>query len=186
MTSAFDEMTLADGNARPGYEFLRTWLDSTPIDQLNLQQAEAELLFRRIGVTFAVYGTSDAEERIIPFDIIPRILSKNEWGRLSKGLEQRVKALNAFLADIYSGGEILRAGIVPADLVYQNPYFRPEMVGVRLPHNSYVQIAGDLVFTKNGRSFARPLILTTRENMMSVYEEGYDFETRIFRRRPQT
>ena len=182
MTSAFDEMTLADGNARPGYEFLRTWLDSTPIDQLNLQQAEAELLFRRIGVTFAVYGTSDAEERIIPFDIIPRILSKNEWGRLSKGLEQRVKALNAFLADIYSGGEILRAGIVPADLVYQNPYFRPEMVGVRLPHNSYVQIAGidivrvdaddfyvleDNVRTPSGVSY----MLENREVMMRIFPD---------------
>ena len=99
MPSAFDEMTLPDGTSRPGYEFLADWLKSTPHDLLALRQQEAELLFRRVGITFAVYGNTEAEERIIPFDIVPRILTATEWSRLSKGLEQRVRALNAFLAD---------------------------------------------------------------------------------------
>ena len=95
MGSAFDEMTLRDGSSRPGYGFLKTWLESTPPDLLSLHRTEAELLFRRIGITFAVYGANEGEERIIPFDIVPRILTKPEWQRLSRGLEQRVRALNA-------------------------------------------------------------------------------------------
>ncbi len=141
-TLPFNEM-FAEGSAcRPGYEFLQRWLETTPPAALAQRQAEAELLFRRIGITFAVYGQSDAEERIIPFDIIPRILTKTEWQKLSAGLEQRVRALNAFLADIYGNGEIVSAGKVPADLVYRNPTFQPEMSGVRVAHNIYVHIAG--------------------------------------------
>ena len=142
MPIAFNEMFLADGGCRPGYEFLERWLESTPDELLARRRAEAELLFRRIGITFAVYGNADAEERIIPFDIVPRVLTKGEWARLSAGLEQRVKALNAFLADVYGAAEIVAAGKIPGDLVYRNPYFRPEMVGVRLAHDIYIQIAG--------------------------------------------
>jgi uncharacterized circularly permuted ATP-grasp superfamily protein len=139
---AFNEMFAAEGVPRPGYAFLQRWLTATAPELLAHRRAEAELLFRRIGITFAVYGDADAEERLIPFDIVPRLLTKAEWTRLAGGLEQRVKALNAFLADIYSNGEIIAAGKVPADLIYRNPYFRPEMAGVRLPHNTYVHIAG--------------------------------------------
>ena len=142
MPAAFNEM-YADGAApRPGYEYLHRWLDTAPPELLAHRRAEAELLFRRIGITFAVYGDAEAEERLIPFDIVPRVLTKAEWTRLSSGLEQRVKALNAFLTDIYGNGEIVAAGKVPADLVYRNPNFRPEMAGVRLPHNVYIHIAG--------------------------------------------
>ncbi|HEY8580146.1 MAG TPA: circularly permuted type 2 ATP-grasp protein, partial [Beijerinckiaceae bacterium] len=106
------------------------------------------LLFRRIGITFAVYGAQDAAERLIPFDIIPRIIGQGEWARLEKGLLQRVAALNAFLADVYGAREILRAGVVPSDLVYRNPAFRPEMAGRRAPHDVWVHIAGvDIVRT---------------------------------------
>jgi uncharacterized circularly permuted ATP-grasp superfamily protein len=142
MPVAFDEMSSADGKSRPGYEFLKNWLEHAPPDVLAHRRAEAELLFRRIGITFSVYGDSDAEERIIPFDIIPRILTKAEWSRLSRGLEQRVTALNRLLADLYRDYEILRAGVIPGDLVYRNPYFRPEMTGLTLPHDIYVHIAG--------------------------------------------
>jgi uncharacterized circularly permuted ATP-grasp superfamily protein len=142
MPAAFNEMFAESGAARPGYEFLDRWLRSTPAELLSHRRTEAELLFRRIGITFAVYGNADGEERIIPFDIVPRILSKPEWQRLARGLEQRVKALNAFLADVYSKAEIIAAGKIPAELVYRNPYFRPEMAGVKLPHDIYVQIAG--------------------------------------------
>ena len=89
-------------------------LNRTDSDVLARRRAEAELLFRRIGITFAVYGEADAEERIIPFDIMPRVFTKPEWERLSRGLEQRVRALNAFLADVYGEGEIITAGLDPA------------------------------------------------------------------------
>ncbi len=148
MPAAFDEMTLADGSNRPGYTLLKRWLEATSAESLANRRLEAELLFRRIGITFAVYGQNDAEERIIPFDIIPRVITRTEWQRLALGLEQRVRAINMFLKDIYGPAEILRAGVVPEDLIYRNPYYRPEMAGMRLPHDVYVHIAGiDLVRT---------------------------------------
>ncbi len=141
-TQAFDEMTAMGAEIRPGYERIKAWLSETDQEQLRLRQKEAELLFRRIGITFNVYGDADAEERLIPFDIVPRVITKTEWKSLTLGLEQRVKALNAFLSDIYNKGEIIKAGIVPEELVYKNPYYRPEMVGFRPPQNVYVPIAG--------------------------------------------
>ena len=138
----FDEMTLADGSIRQVYGRVATWLAQSPPELLASRRAQAELLFRRIGITFAVYGDKDAGERLIPFDIIPRVLSRTEWTRLETGLVQRVKALNLFLADIYGAREILRANIVPPDLIWQNPAFRPEMAGRKVPHDVYVHIAG--------------------------------------------
>jgi uncharacterized circularly permuted ATP-grasp superfamily protein len=140
--AAFDEMTNADGSIRPAYAPLAEWLRNAPPDLLAYRRQEADLLFRRIGVTFAVYGEKESQERIIPFDIIPRIMTTKEWRGLTAGLEQRVKALNAFLKDIYGKGEILKAGIVPHDLIYSNPAFRPEMAGKPVPHDLYVHIAG--------------------------------------------
>ncbi len=148
MTTAFDEMRASDGSIRPAYARLAEWLGRVPADVLAYRRREAEFIFRRMGITFAVYGEAEATERLIPFDIIPRILTAAEWTRLAKGLEQRVKALNAYLNDIYGKREILRAGIVPDDLVFRNPAFRPEMNGKPVPHNIYVQIAGiDVVRT---------------------------------------
>src|SRR5689334_14167946 len=114
----------SDGLVRPAYTELATWLSAIRPDELDYRRREAELLFRRIGITFAVYGEADAQERLIPFDVIPRVLSAGEWKTLSAGLEQRVKALNLYLHDIYGRREILKAGIVPEDLVFQNPVFR--------------------------------------------------------------
>ncbi|MBS7542584.1 circularly permuted type 2 ATP-grasp protein [Ancylobacter oerskovii] len=142
MTVAFDEMTNADGSIRAAYTALARWLSNVPPEVLDHRRKEAEFIFRKIGITFAVYGDSDAQERLIPFDIIPRILTSGEWSRLSKGLEQRTKALNLYIKDVYSKRDILRAGIVPEDLVYQNPVFRPEMNGQKVPHDLYVHIAG--------------------------------------------
>src|SRR5215218_9322474 len=100
-----------DGRSRNAYRILQNWLRSAPPQLLEHRREEAELFFRKVGITFAVYGSAEAEERLIPFDIIPRILSGGEWARLSSGLEQRVKALNLFLKDIYGQQEIIRAGI---------------------------------------------------------------------------
>jgi uncharacterized circularly permuted ATP-grasp superfamily protein len=142
MAVAFDEMTGTDGGVRPSYTELKGWLEEIRPDVLDYRRREAELLFRRIGITFAVYGDADSTERLIPFDVIPRILSSAEWETVRRGLEQRVKAINAYIKDVYGRREILRAGIVPEDLVFQNPVFRPEMNGQKVPHDIYVHIAG--------------------------------------------
>jgi uncharacterized circularly permuted ATP-grasp superfamily protein len=182
MPIAFDEMTATDGASRTGYTALKRWLDGMPADLLAHRRAEAELLFRRIGITFAVYGETEAEERIIPFDIIPRILTKKEWARVAKGLEQRVRALNLFLTDVYGPAEILAAKVVPADLVYRNPCFRPEMIGLKLPHDIYVHIAGIDIVRVDGDDFyvlednARTpsgvsYMLENREVMMRIFPD---------------
>ena len=142
MAVAFDEMNIPGGDLRPAYQELARWLKETPPEALEYRRQEAELLFRRIGITFAVYGDSESTERLIPFDVIPRIMSGKEWSLLEKGLKQRVRALNMFLRDIYHGRDILRAEIVPDDLIFQNPVFRPEMNGQQVPHDVYVHIAG--------------------------------------------
>jgi uncharacterized circularly permuted ATP-grasp superfamily protein len=142
MGGAFDEMNGSNGTLRPAYGELSRWLAQVPPDVLDYRRREAELLFRRIGITFAIHGEAEAQERLIPFDVLPRILAAAEWQLLHRGLEQRVKALNCYIGDIYSRREILKAGIVPEHLVFQNPVFRPEMNGHRVPHDIYVHIAG--------------------------------------------
>ncbi len=127
---------------REVYRRMAEWLKATPPEVLKSRHQQAEILFRRIGITFAVYGDKDAAERLIPFDIVPRLIARSEWDRLEKGLFQRVQALNMFLKDVYHGRDILRAGIVPSDLVLRNPYYRPEMAGRSAPHDVYVHIAG--------------------------------------------
>ena len=138
----FDEMTGADGSVRPAYAELSRWLKEVPPEVLDHRRREAELIFQRIGITFAVYGEADSQERLIPFDVVPRILAAKEWDFVSRGLEQRVKAINAYIGDVYGKREILRAGVIPEDLVFQNPVFRPEMNGQKVPHDIYVHIAG--------------------------------------------
>ena len=142
MTLAFDEMTGTDGSVRPPYEQLKAWLAGIAPDILDHRRREAELIFRRIGITFAVYGDADSTERLIPFDVLPRIISAREWDLVRRGLEQRVRSINAYIKDIYTRREILKAGVVPEDLVFQNPVFRPEMNGQSVPHDIYVHIAG--------------------------------------------
>src|SRR5271165_700576 len=124
MTLAFDEMTGTDGTVRPPYEQLKAWLAGIAPDILDHRRREAELIFRRIGITFAVYGDADSTERLIPFDVLPRIISAREWDLVRRGLEQRVRSINAYIKDIYTRREILKAGVVPEDLVFQNPVFR--------------------------------------------------------------
>jgi uncharacterized circularly permuted ATP-grasp superfamily protein len=153
MAVAFDEMNGPAGDLRSAYTELALWLKDTPPDALEYRRKEAELLFRRIGITFAVYGDNESTERLIPFDVIPRILSGKEWTTLEKGLKQRVKALNMFLSDIYHSRDILRAKIIPDDLIFQNPVFRPEMNGQDVPHDIYVHIAGIDVVRVDADSF---------------------------------
>lgn len=149
MIQAFDEMA-GDGSGpvRDGYHALSEWLRQAPPDLLQARSRQAELFFRRMGVTFAVYGDADSNERLIPFDVVPRIINAAEWARLEAGLKQRVGALNAFLKDIYGPQDCLRAGVVPAELILTNPQYRPEMQGRRPPGGVWCHVAGvDLVRT---------------------------------------
>jgi uncharacterized circularly permuted ATP-grasp superfamily protein len=140
--SPYDEMYTADGHVRPPYAGYADWLIREPEAALRQKRTEADSHFHRVGITFAVYGEQDGNERLIPFDIVPRILSADEWCRLAAGLRQRVQALNAFVADIYHGQDILRAGIVSAEQIFCNPQYRPEMQGLDLPGGIYAHIAG--------------------------------------------
>ncbi len=138
----FDEMSNGAAEPRAVYRRIADWLKNSPPGLLNSRREQAEVLFRKIGITFAVYGDKEAAERLIPFDIIPRVLGRDEWARLEAGLIQRVKTLNMFLTDIYGRQEILRAGIIPEDLIFRNECYRPEMQGHRAPHDIWTHIAG--------------------------------------------
>ncbi len=142
----FDEMTDARTAVRPHYASFKTWLESQGEDAIADKRTESELIFRRVGITFAVYGDLDegggGTERTIPFDIIPRIIPASDWRTLQAGLRQRVTALNRFIHDVYHGQEIMKAGIVPADRILDNSQYRPEMKGVDVPNDIYAHIAG--------------------------------------------
>ncbi len=147
---AFDELwgDSRARTARPEVEPLAAWLGSTPPAELERRRQLAESQFRTSGVTFAVYGEKEAAERIIPFDIVPRIFTATEWSRLSEGLEQRVAAVNAFTADVYGARRIIADGVIPADLVLANPQFCIPANGVTPPHGVWAHICGiDLVRT---------------------------------------
>ncbi|MGE0828825.1 MAG: circularly permuted type 2 ATP-grasp protein [Hyphomonadaceae bacterium] len=144
----FDEMRGSDGATRPSYREVDAWLNETAHDLLAAKQIEAERLFRRVGITFAVYTEGGDPERLIPFDIIPRVIDADEWAHLSKGLTQRVAALNAFLKDVYSSREIIRAGIIPEALVLKNPGFEAHMQDLPVAGGIYTHVAGiDIVRT---------------------------------------
>ncbi|GAA4820987.1 circularly permuted type 2 ATP-grasp protein [Sphingosinicella ginsenosidimutans] len=148
--STFDELwgTSRGRTARPGFEPLAEWIENAPAGDLERRQQAAEALFRNLGITFAVYGEQEAAERIIPFDIIPRIFSAAEWARLSAGLEQRVNAINAFIDDVYGRRQILADGIVPQDIVLGNDQFCIHCAGAKPPHGVYAHICGiDLIRT---------------------------------------
>ncbi|MBA3896404.1 MAG: circularly permuted type 2 ATP-grasp protein [Sphingomonadaceae bacterium] len=146
---AFDEILGAGGGKpRPEFAGLARWMKETAPAELERRQQSAEAAFRQLGITFAVYGDDEAAERIIPFDIVPRIFTASEWARLSVGLVQRVEAINAFLTDIYGARRILADKVIPEELIVANPQFRPEVVGAAPPHNIWSHICGiDLVRT---------------------------------------
>ncbi|MBQ0931922.1 circularly permuted type 2 ATP-grasp protein [Ideonella sp. 4Y16] len=145
MRPSFDEMQATSTTVRPHYKTYDQWLARQPRDGMQARREEAEMIFRRVGITFAVYGDKDSgegTERLIPFDLIPRVIPAHEWREMEKGLRQRVTALNRFIHDIYHGQEILKAGIVPREQIQNNAQFRPEMMGVDVPQDVYSHIAG--------------------------------------------
>jgi uncharacterized circularly permuted ATP-grasp superfamily protein len=164
----FDEMyaqiPYAKGGLRPHYQDYSAWLAQQSDSQMQAQREEAEMIFRRVGITFAVYGEKDADgsgtERLIPFDLIPRIIPAHEWSSMQKGLVQRVTALNRFIHDIYHDQEILKAGLIPSDQILQNAQFRPEMVGVNVPGDIYSHISGiDIVRAPNAQGEGEYFVL---------------------------
>jgi len=153
MRPSFDEMHAGNALAREHYKTFERWLAVQPVDLMRARREEAEVIFRRVGITFAVYGdkdTGEGTERLIPFDQIPRVIPAHEWREMEAGLVQRVTALNRFIHDIYHDQEILKAGIVPREQILHNAQFRPEMMGVDVPKNIYSHIAGvDIVRAAN-------------------------------------
>jgi hypothetical protein len=147
-------MTPPGGQVRPHYARYAAWLDEMPQERLAQRRAEADALFHRYGITFAVHDDDGGTERLIPFDIIPRIIPAAEWKSLAAGLIQRVKALNAFVRDVYHDREILRAGVLPPDYVIGNSQYRPEMQGVAVARDIYAHIAGvDIVRAGEGEFY---------------------------------
>jgi len=138
----YDEMRFEGGAVRRHYRRFCSWLERQSAETLARKRAEADLVFRRVGITFALGGDADGVERLIPFDLIPRIIPSEEWQLLERGLAQRVQALNMFIHDVYHERHIVRAGVVPAGQVYTNAQYRPEMQDVRVPRDIYAHIAG--------------------------------------------
>ncbi|MCJ7800414.1 MAG: circularly permuted type 2 ATP-grasp protein [Polaromonas sp.] len=156
----FDEMNATPSSVRAHYQAYQRWLARQADSVMEARRAEAEMIFRRVGITFAVYGAKDEHEdsdnggteRLIPFDLIPRIIPAHEWASMEKGLVQRVTALNRFIHDVYHDQEIIQAGIVPSEQIFQNAQFRPEMMGVDVPGNIYSHVSGvDIVRAPNAQ-----------------------------------
>jgi uncharacterized circularly permuted ATP-grasp superfamily protein len=177
MKTAYDEMHASNGSVRESYRSYASWLQSTPADVIARKREEADMAFHRVGITFAMYGEDAGQERLIPFDIVPRIIPSHEWKRLAEGLRQRVKALNAFLHDIYHDQEILKAGRIPAKQVLGNSQFRQEMVGVDVPEQIYAHIAGvDLVRADHGDKLGEYFVL--EDNLRTPSGVSYMLENR--------
>lgn len=179
---AFDEMFGADGECRQPYRGYNEWFQQEDAARLLERTAECETLFRRTGITFNVYEEESTNERLIPFDTVPRILSNVEWTGLTCGIEQRVRAINAFLHDIYHRQEILRAGRIPVELVENNDAFLPAMIGVSPPGGVYTHVVGvDIVRTAENEFYvlednARTpsgvsYMLENRETMLHMFPE---------------
>ena len=164
MRASFDEMQATSTTVRDHYRVYERWLAQQPGDVMRSRREEAEMIFRRVGITFAVYGAKDEDgsgtERLIPFDLIPRIIPATEWASMEKGLVQRVTALNRFIHDVYHDRDIIRAGLIPEEQVVNNAQFRPEMMGVDVPNHVYSLIAGvDIVRAPNAEGVGEYYVL---------------------------
>ncbi len=147
----YDEMFDRDGSVRPHYAALAERLNNLPPEELHRRQQACETSFLHQGITFTVYSDKQATERIIPTDLLPRIVTAAEWSRIEAGLKQRIAALNMFLRDIYTDGRVLKDGLVPRSMIYGSRHYRREMRGLPVPHDAYVNVCGsDLVRNEQG------------------------------------
>jgi len=148
---AFDEMFFGNGEIRPQYQELLEALTTIPRDELQRRKRSADVSFLTQGITFTVYGREEGTERIFPYDLLPRVVTSQEWEHIEKGLTQRITALNLFLHDIYNDGKILEQGFVPREIVYSCMHFRRQMRGLQVPRNVYIAVAGtDLLRMQSG------------------------------------
>ena len=182
MPKFFDEMYADAAVARQHYCEFESWLARQSSERLTSKRSEADLIFRRVGITFSVYGNDAGTERLIPFDMIPRIIPAAEWAKLESGLTQRVKALNMFLHDIYHEQNIVKAGVIPAEQIFRNAQYRPEMQGIAVASDIYAHVAGvDIVRAGAGEFYVLEdnlrvpsgvsYMLENRKMMMRLFPE---------------
>ncbi len=151
LDQAFDEMFTLEGSIRPHYSALLRMISGLPREELQRRKHSADVSFLMQGITFTVYGREEGTERIFPYDLIPRLVTGEEWDVIERGLTQRITALNLFLHDVYHDGKVLAQGVIPREIVYSCQHFRRQMRGLQVPRNVYVAIAGtDLLRLKTG------------------------------------
>ncbi|MEQ1516473.1 MAG: circularly permuted type 2 ATP-grasp protein [Usitatibacteraceae bacterium] len=184
----YNEMYAADGSVRPQYAEFAQWLENTPAEKIAQNREAADLMFHRVGITFAVYGETTGTERLIPFDIVPHVITGKKWEEVARGLTQRITALNAFLNDVYHDQNILKAGKLPPEKVLKNSQFRPEMMHVDVPGGIYAHVAGiDLVKDHDGEYYVLEdnlrtpsgvsYLLENRKMMMRLFPELFAAQT---------
>jgi len=150
----FDEMFSAEGEVRPHYAALFERFQNMDQEEFDQRRMAVDAAFLRQGITFTVYSDEQGTERIFPFDLVPRIIPNSEWKKIEAGLIQRMRALNLFLKDLYSGQRILKEKIIPAEDVLTAKHYRPEMAGVAVPKDIYIHICGsDMVRDREGTYF---------------------------------
>ena len=179
----YDEMLNKNGlKPKKIYDELFSWLNNQNSSTLLNQSNKAEELFRRVGITFNVYGENEAEERLIPFDIVPRIIERKEWSFVKKGIEQRLLAINMFLNDVYFDQKIIKEGIIPSELINNNYAFKPQMCGFKPPGGIYVHVSGiDLIRTSKNSFYVlednlrvpsgASYMIENRSTMMHMFPE---------------
>jgi len=152
LDKAFDEMRESTGEVRAHYRALAEALAKLPQEELQRRKQSADLSFLTQGITFTVYGRDEGTERIFPYDLVPRLVTAQEWDRIERGLTQRIMALNQFLKDVYSDARILSDKVVPRDLVYSCKHYRRQMRGLQVPRNVYIAVVGsDLLRVGEGK-----------------------------------
>jgi uncharacterized circularly permuted ATP-grasp superfamily protein len=148
----FDEMFLPDGSIREGYSPFKERVEQLPSEEFIRRQQAAERALMAMGITFNVYSENEGTERIMPVDIIPRIVSAKEWEKVEKGLIQRITALNMFLDDIYHDQKILKDGIIPRELIESSKDFLRPCMGINPPKGIWIHITGtDLIKGDDGQ-----------------------------------
>jgi uncharacterized circularly permuted ATP-grasp superfamily protein len=183
----FDEMHGLDAARQqplPHYQGYQAWAQGYPPEAMAVKRAQADAAFRQVGITFAVYGDDAGTERLIPFDLIPRIIPAAEWAQLERGLVQRVQALNLLIRDVYHGQKIVKDGVIPPEQIYQNAQYRPQMQGVKVALDNYCHISGiDIVRAGQGEFYVLEdnlrvpsgvsYMLEGRKMMMRLFPEAF-------------
>lgn len=180
VSNTWDEMYIANDNLREQYHKIINYLQKESANDLNKKEELAKRLFMSQGITFTVYDSGEGIEKIFPFDIIPRVITSQEWSFIEKGIKQRLKALNLFLKDVYSSQFIIKDKVIPASLIYSCPHFLREMYNLNVPHDIYIHIAGiDLIRDYDGTFYVLEDNLRTPSGV-SYMLENREITKRLF------